>query len=344
MNRRGTGPLAGVRVIELAGLGPAPFAAMMLADMGAEVVGVARPGPAPQGPAIMNTGERSIVLDPARPGGTSALLELAGRADILIEGFRPGLLERLGVDPRDCRARNPGLVHGRMTSGLGQVVDAAIVDGAAALMTPLYGLLAQRTWVDERESTLLDGGRPWYRAHRTGDDRWLAVGALEPRFWSEPLSKLGIPRPRTARHDPSTWPARTGRIAQVVASRTRDHWEHVFEGSDACVGPAGHRHRATPRGRHRDAALNDAPARGVRPATDDPETDRIARRRDLGDRRKKGYAFCALCHRRFLRTSTGILRDHPGTGQRPGECAGSGLSEETARLLSIGVAIRGDPR
>jgi alpha-methylacyl-CoA racemase len=302
MSELGTGPLAGVRVIELAGLGPAPFAAMLLADMGAEVVTVARPGLAQQGPAMMNRGKRSIVLDLGRPDGTAALLELASRADILIEGFRPGVVERLGVGPEDCWAHNRGLVYGRMTgwgqhgprasqaghdigyigltgalhaigprngppvpplalvgdlggggmflvagvlaalheartSGLGQVVDAAIVDGAAALMAPMYGLLEQGAWVDERESNLLDGGQPWYRVYRTCDDRWLAVGAIEPQFWSELLMKLEIPEPETSRRDPSTWPALGERIAAVIASRTRDEWELVFEGSDACVAP-----------------------------------------------------------------------------------------------------------
>jgi alpha-methylacyl-CoA racemase len=250
----------------------------------------------------MNRGKRSIVLDLAEPGGTAALLGLAARADILIEGFRPGVAERLGVGPEDCWARNPRLVYGRMTgwgqhgprareaghdigyigltgalhaigprhgppvpplalvgdlggggmflvtgvlaalheartSGLGQVVDAAIVDGAAALMAPMYGLLEQGAWVDDRESNLLDGGQPWYRVYRTRDGRWLAVGAIEPQFWSELLVKLGIPEQETSRRDPSTWPALGERIAGVIASRTRDEWERVFAGSDACVAP-----------------------------------------------------------------------------------------------------------
>jgi alpha-methylacyl-CoA racemase len=296
------GPLAGVRVIELAGLGPGPFAAMLLADLGCEVVRVDRPGPPAMGPAVMNRGKRSIVLDLRTELGVNALLDLVARTDMLIEGLRPGVTERLGIGPDECWARNPRLIYGRMTgwgqygprsqqaghdigyigltgalhaigpqdgppapplalvgdlgggamfliagllaalhesktSGLGQVVDAAIVDGAAALMAPMYGMLNQGAWVDRRESNLLDGGQPWYRAYRTSDDRWLAVGAIEPQFWAELLDKLGIPAEEGARDDPAGWPALTERIAGIIAGKTRDEWEKVFTDSDACVAP-----------------------------------------------------------------------------------------------------------
>jgi alpha-methylacyl-CoA racemase len=302
MGEHKTGPLAGVRVVELAGLGPAPFAAMVLADMGAEVVTVNRPGPTMQGPAVMNRGKRSIVLDVRTPDGKAALLGLAARADIFIEGYRPGVVERLGIGPEECWALNRRLVYGRMTgwgqhgpraqeaghdigyigltgalhaigprngppvpplallgdlggggmflvtgvlaalheaktSGLGQVVDAAIVDGAAALMAPFYGMMEQGAWVDEREANLLDGGQPWYRVYRTLDGKWLAVGAIEPQFWSELLVKLEIPERETARNDPRTWPELGERIAAVICSKTRDEWEKIFEGSDACAAP-----------------------------------------------------------------------------------------------------------
>ncbi|HTK64913.1 MAG TPA: CaiB/BaiF CoA-transferase family protein [Pseudonocardia sp.] len=302
MVEHGNGPLAGVRVVEMAGLGPAPFAAMVLADMGADVVTVGRPGPTLQGPPSMNRGKRSLVLDVRTPEGRQTLLELAAKADIFIEAYRPGVVERLGIGPEDCWALNPRLVYGRMTgwgqqgpraqeaghdigyvgltgalhaigprngppvpplalvgdlggggmflvtgvlaalheaktSGLGQVVDAAIVDGAATLMTPFYGMMELGAWVDERESNMLDGGQPWYRVYRTADDRWLAVGAIEPQFWSELLVKLEIPESETSREDPSTWPELGERLATVIGSRTRDEWEKVFAGSDACAAP-----------------------------------------------------------------------------------------------------------
>jgi alpha-methylacyl-CoA racemase len=128
-------------------------------------------------------------------------------------------------------------LHEAKTSRLGQVVDAAIVDGAAALMAPMYGLMEQGGWVDERESNMLDGGQPWYRVYRTSDDRWLAVGAIEPQFWSELLVKLEIPEAETSRRDPATWPALTERIGAVIGSKTRDEWEKIFAGSDACAAP-----------------------------------------------------------------------------------------------------------
>jgi alpha-methylacyl-CoA racemase len=125
----------------------------------------------------------------------------------------------------------------RQTTGAGQVVDAAIVDGAAALMAPMYGLMEQGGWVDQRESNMLDGGQPWYRVYRTSDDKWLAVGAIEPQFWSELLVKLEIPEAETSRRDPATWSALAERIAAVIGSRTRDEWEKIFAGSDACAAP-----------------------------------------------------------------------------------------------------------
>lgn len=301
MSDQKTGPLADIRVIELAGLGPAPFAAMMLADMGAEVIRVERPGPPQMGPDSMNRGKRSIVLDLRRPAGVTALLDLVEKADVLIEAFRPGVAERLGVGPQDCWARNAKLVYGRMTgwgqsgpraseaghdigyigltgalhaigpeagppvpplallgdlggggmflvtgilaaihestsSGKGQVVDAAIVDGVSALMGPFYGMMAQGGWVDRRESNLLDGGAPFYRAYETADGRWLAVGAIEDQFYAELLQLLGIPEDEGNRH-PKNWPALQDRIAAAVKTKTRDEWEEIFDGTDACVAP-----------------------------------------------------------------------------------------------------------
>ena len=303
----GSGPLRGLRVVEVGGIGPGPFAAMLLADMGADVIRVDRPGPVADERAtaadVLHRGRRSIVLDLRRPEAVEALLTLVERADVLIEGFRPGVMERLGVGPERCHARNPGLVYGRMTgwgqtgpwasmaghdinyialagalhpigregeppavplnllgdfgagalylvvgvlaalwerarSGRGQVVDAAIVDGAASLTAMLHGMLAAGTWRDERGVNLLDTGCPWYDVYQTADGGWMAVGPLESRFYAEFIARLGLPedlaRPRPG---PSEWPRLRRAIADAFATRTRAEWEAVFAGSDACVTP-----------------------------------------------------------------------------------------------------------
>ncbi|MEV4557647.1 CaiB/BaiF CoA-transferase family protein [Kitasatospora sp. NPDC049285] len=300
------GPLAGVRVLELAGIGPGPFAAMLLADLGADVVRVDRPGGAALGPApeydLTNRNKRSVTVDLKSPEGPGLVLELAARADLLIEGYRPGVAERLGVGPDACLARNPALVYGRMTgwgqqgplaasaghdigylatsgllgmigpadgppavpanllgdyaggslylvvgllaalhhartTGTGQVVDAAIVDGAAHLSTLLWGLLAAGQWHDARGVNLLDGGAPWYGVFRTADDRWMAVGALEPQFYAEFARLLELGADAPAQYDLARWPELRERIAARFATRTQAEWSTVFEGRDACVAP-----------------------------------------------------------------------------------------------------------
>lgn len=300
MSMRSSGPLTGVRVIELGGIGPSPFCAMVLADMGADVVRVDRPQPAgalvPAPYDVLLRGRRSVVLDLRMPDGVRAALDLAERADVLIEGFRPGVTERLGLGPEDCWARNPKLVYGRMTgwgqdgplarsaghdisylaitgalhaigpaggppsvpmnivgdfggggmylatgvlaalleagrSGRGQVVDAAIVDGVASLTAMTYGMLAAGAWRDERGVNLLDGGVPWYDVYATSDGEWMAVGALEPRFFAEFTRLLGLEG--VSRDDP----ALRRQIAAAFAARTRAEWTSIFEGTDACVAP-----------------------------------------------------------------------------------------------------------
>jgi alpha-methylacyl-CoA racemase len=301
-----TGPLAGVRAIELTGIGPAPFAGMLLADLGADVVRVDRPG----GPALalvppeqdlLGRGKRSVALDLKDPGDVARLLDLVTRADLLVEGMRPGVAERLGVGPDDCLARAPALVYGRMTgwgqqgpyaamaghdityvavtgalgasapadgppkpalnllgdfsgaaylvvgllaalhesrsSGVGQVVDAAMVDSTAHLLTMFHGLLAGGAWTDRPEHNLLDGGAPFYGTYQTSDGGWMAVGALEPAFYDELVALLGIDPGAADRTDPARWPALRERIAGAFASRTRQQWTEVFAGSDACVVP-----------------------------------------------------------------------------------------------------------
>ncbi|MFD5573259.1 CaiB/BaiF CoA transferase family protein [Streptomyces cadmiisoli] len=300
------GPLTGVRVVELAGIGPGPFAAMLLADLGADVVRVDRPGGSglAVNPTfdITNRNKRSVVVDLKSPDGPSRVLDLAERADILIEGYRPGVAERLGVGPRACHARNPALVYGRMTgwgqdgpladraghdiayialtgtlgmigradeapavpanlvgdyaggslylvvgvlaalhharaTGSGQVVDAAIVDGASHLAAMIHGMLAAGGWQDRRSANLLDGGCPFYGTYETADGRYMAVGALEQQFYDEFVGLLGIADQAPARKDVTRWAELRETVAARFKTRTRQEWTAVFEGSDACVAP-----------------------------------------------------------------------------------------------------------
>ncbi|GHH82556.1 CoA transferase [Streptomyces sulfonofaciens] len=302
----GPGPLFGVRVVELAGIGPGPFAAMLLADLGADVVRVDRPGGADLAldPAhdLTGRGKRSVLIDLKSPAGPELLLALVARADLLVEGFRPGVAERLGVGPEPCLARNPRLVYGRMTgwgqqgplagraghdlayiartgtlgmigaadgppaipanllgdfaggslylvvgllaalhharaTGTGQVVDAAIVDGAAHLSTLIHGMLAAGAWQDRRGANLLDGGCPFYGCYRTADGGHMAVGALERRFYDEFVRLLGIAGELPERDDPARWEELRAAVAARFATRTRAEWTEVFADSDACVAP-----------------------------------------------------------------------------------------------------------
>lgn len=301
------GPLDGLKVIELAGIGPGPYAAMLLADLGADVVRIERPGPAASAvhpeKDVLRRNRRSIVVDLRSPEGVRTVLALVAKADVLLEGFRPGVTERLGLGPADCWDVNPRLVYGRMTgwgqsgplaptaghdigyialtgalasigrageapvppvnlvgdfgggstflvigvlaavweaerSGRGQVVDAAIVDGASSLTALLHGLMADGQWIDRRGHNFLDTGVPWYDTYRTADDQWMAVGALEPKFYAEFAHRLGVSDDIAAlRNDPSGWPQLREAITQAFATRTRAEWTAVFEGTDACVAP-----------------------------------------------------------------------------------------------------------
>ena len=302
-----TGPLSGCRVVELGGIGPGPFAGMLLADLGAEVVRVDRPERAAEpdagGPAdVLNRGKRSVVLDLKHPAGPAALLQLAERADVLTEGFRPGVTERLGIGPHECLARNPRLVYGRMTgwgqsgplaaaaghdltyialtgalgaigdaagppqiplnlvgdfggggcylvigvlaalhavgrTGVGQVVDAAIVDGTAHLLASTFGKLGRGAWTDERGINQLDGGWPFYAVYETKGGGHVAVGALEAKFYRRLIELLKLDVDPGLQHDRSTWPELRRRLAERFAERTRDEWAALFEGTDACVAP-----------------------------------------------------------------------------------------------------------
>ena len=304
------GPLEGVRVIELAGIGPGPFCAMLLADLGADVVRIDRPaggGAARDGERLdlLGRGRRSVVVDLKHPRGPEVVLDLVAVADVLIEGFRPGVAERLGIGPAACLARNPRLVYGRMTgwgqggplrdaaghdiayialagalypigsaggppvpplnlvgdfgggglllafgvacalleaqrSGRGQVIDAAIVDGAALLTTMFHELAANGLWSDRRGGNLLDGGAPFYGVYETADGEHVAVGALEPRFYAELLNRLGLDPERDKlpdQMDRARWPELRERLAAAFKTRTRAEWSALLEGSDACAAP-----------------------------------------------------------------------------------------------------------
>jgi alpha-methylacyl-CoA racemase len=309
------GPLSGVRVIELAGIGPAPYGAMLLADLGAEIVRVERASATPGEPSPTDSllrNRRTIALNSKNPQAVEIVLRLVEKADVLIEGFRPGVTERLGLGPDTCLARNPRLVYGRMTgwgqqgplakvaghdinyisltgalhqigpqggkpvpplnlvgdmggggmllafgllaaliearqSGTGQVVDAAMIDGAISMMGVFFAARAASPdrWRDETGNNTLTGAAPWYDTYRTKDGRYVAVGAIEPQFYALLLEKIGLDPKRWAplgfpAQDEATrraWPELRAAMAAAFASRTRDEWCSLLEGTDACYSP-----------------------------------------------------------------------------------------------------------
>ena len=301
-----TGPLTGIRVVELTGLGPAPYACTLLAELGADVIRVDRPGGGPRlvpsEDEVLHRSRPCAAVDLKSPAGREVLLRLVDEADVLVEALRPGVTERLGLGPEDCLARNPRLVYARMTgwgqdgplaaraghdinylsltgalhamgtaekpipplnigadfgggslflvigvlsalieragSGKGQVVDTAMVDGASSLITMVYGMLAAGLWQDRRASNLLDTGAPFYDTYACSDGKHVAVGAIEPQFYAVLLDGLGLTGALPGgQHDVSAWPEHRRRIAEVIATRTRDEWAAVFEDTDACLTP-----------------------------------------------------------------------------------------------------------
>ncbi len=300
------GPLKGVKIIEVGGIGPGPFCAMMLSDMGADIIRVERKGePARYKPEYntLHRGRRSIGVDLKKPEGVELLLRLVEKADALQEGFRPGVMEKMGLGPEVCLKRNPKLVYGRMTgwgqegplshasghdinyialtgalysigrpdqnpvpplnlvgdfggggmllafgmacalfetqrSGKGQVIDAAMVDGAAALMTMFYGLRAAGLWTDERGSNFLDGGAPYYDTYETADGKWISVGSIEPQFYALLLKHSGIDDPEfLGQNDQAKWPELKKKIAGIFKTKTRAEWSEIMLGTDVCFGP-----------------------------------------------------------------------------------------------------------
>ena len=298
----GGGPLAGLRIVEVTGLGAGPFCAMMLADMGADVVRVDRPG-APADGGVLGRNRRSVEVDLKSESGLALLFELIGRADGLIEAFRPQVAERLGFGAELCLAKQPTLIYGRATgwgqegpwrmmaghdinyialsgvlsmigprggppvpplnlvgdfggggmllafgmvcaileartSGVGQVIDGAMVDGSALLATMFFEMTARHRWADERGTNVLDGGAPYYDTYETADGKWVAVGAVEGQFWSTLVELLGLSEDDLpAQGDRSTWPRLRQQIAAAIATRTRDEWGELASGTDACLTP-----------------------------------------------------------------------------------------------------------
>ncbi len=299
------GPLQGFKVIEMAGIGPGPFTAMMLADMGAEVLRVDRPNARVLNPEkdVLNRGRRSIAVDLKHPDGVQTVLRLVEQADALIEGFRPGVMERLGLGPDECLARNPKLVYGRMTgwgqegplsqaaghdinyiaiagvlnnfkrvgekpvppnnlvgdfgggglllafglvcglleasrSGQGQVVDAAMVDGAAVLSTMLHAFIAMGIWQDNPGHNMLDTGAHFYEVYETSDGKYMAIGAIEHQFYAELIERTGLKDEELPfQLDREQWPAVKERFTALFKTKTRDEWQALLEGTDACAVP-----------------------------------------------------------------------------------------------------------
>jgi alpha-methylacyl-CoA racemase len=295
------GPLKGLRVVEFSGIGPAPFAAMLLADMGADVVRIDRPN-APM-EYVLARSKRSIALNMKQAGDRDIAINLIANAEILIEGFRPGVMERLGLGPESMFRINPRLVYGRMTgwgqfgplaqaaghdlnyiaisgalhaigsadgpplpplnlvgdfgggslylvmgllaaltharaTGQGQVVDAAMSDGASSLMGLFYGLKARGEWNDARSANFLDGAAPYYRCYRCADGAWVSIAAIEPQFWTELRERVGLTDPLfDRRDDPASWSEISQALEQIFATRTREQWCELLEGTDACFAP-----------------------------------------------------------------------------------------------------------
>jgi alpha-methylacyl-CoA racemase len=302
-----SGPLHGVTVIELAGLGALPFGTLKLADMGADVIRVERASEVPAEPtprpfSEWDRGRRCIAVDLKHPDGVEVVLSLAARADALVESFRPGVAERLGVGPDDAMARNPRLVYGRLTgwgqdgplaqsaahslnyesitgaigsiggvggppvpllqvlgdfgggglhlaygvvcalfeaqrSGKGQVVDAAMVDGVAAIFSVFYGMARSGMHTEDIGTNLFDGGAPFYNVYETADGKFVTLAPIEPHFYAQLLEQLGIDRDLPAQYDREHWPAMKDRIAAVVRTKTRAEWEAQLGGTDVCFAP-----------------------------------------------------------------------------------------------------------
>jgi len=303
-----SGPLTGFRVVELAGIGPGPFCAMLLADLGADVIRIDRQNPVDIGIdrgrkySVLNRSRRSVAVDLKSPDGIETVLKLVENADAIIEGFRPGVTERLGLGPDTCLERNPALVYGRMTgwgqegpmahaaghdityialtgalhaigpaeapspplnlvgdfggggtylafgvcaallsaknTGKGQVVDAAMTEGAASLMAAIYGMHASGGWSDNRADNMLDGGAYFYGVYETSDAKFVSIGSIEGKFHDEMLELTGLSdSPTVDRNDPAAWEQKRAQLAAIIKTKTRDQWDEIMLGSDVCYAP-----------------------------------------------------------------------------------------------------------
>lgn len=299
------GPLTGIRVVEMAGIGPGPFTAMMLSDLGAEVIRVDRRSHKGTGHRanVLNRGRKSIAVDLKNPRGVETTLRLIEQADVVLEGFRPGVMERLGLGPEECLSVNPRLIFGRMTgwgqtgplsqaaghdinyisiagalgamgyadrppapplnlvgdfgggamylltgilaalveratSGQGQIIDAAMTDGTASLLSPFFGLMAMNMWTTDRFSNRLDGGAFYYGSYECSDGKYISIGSLEPQFYAVLLEKAEITDPEFQEQlDEAAWPAKRGKLDQLFKTRTRQQWCDIMEGTDVCFAP-----------------------------------------------------------------------------------------------------------
>ena len=332
-----SGPLTGLKVVEMAGIGPCPLAGQLLADLGAEVIVIDRKSDQADPTDVNRRGKLSVALNLKTEDGLALARQIIDDADILIEGYRPGVMEKLGLGPEDC-ARS--LIYGRMTgwgqtgplaqsaghdinylslsgalhaigpkdapvpplnligdygggtmflifgvlaalyerqtSGEGQVVDAAMVDGVPALMGLLHRFLGRNQWSSDRESNLLDGGAPFYRCYETADGKHISVGPLEPQFFALLVEKAGLPHEHLhSQNDPATWKDKTALYAQVFKQKTRDEWASIFEGTDACVAPVLDFHEVEAHS-HNQARQTFYRAEGVMQAAPAPRFSRTA--------------------------------------------------------------------
>lgn len=299
------GPLTGLKVIEMAAIGPVPFCAMMLSDMGAEVVRIDRLSDKGKGHRanVLYRGRESVALDLKSASGVATAKRLITQADVVLEGFRPGVMERLGLGPEDCQALNPGLIFARMTgwgqtgplaqaaghdinyisiggalgamgyddrppapplnlvgdfgggamylltgllaalyernnSGQGQVIDAAMTDGTASLLSPFYGLMAMNMWTTDRFSNKLDGGAHYYGSYECSDGRYISIGSIEPQFYALLLEKCDISDTEfTQQNDQQRWPALREKLSALFKTKSRDEWADILEGTDVCFAP-----------------------------------------------------------------------------------------------------------
>jgi len=375
------GPLAHLRIVEMVGVGPAPFAAMWMADMGADVIRIDRPGQRwnQTRQDVLNRSRRSVALDLKKSGGVEVALKLIANADVLLEGYRPGVMERLGLGPEVCLARNPKLVYGRMTgwgqdgprareaghdinyiattgilstigtagggpvpplnligdfggggmlliagvmaalvershSGQGQVVDAAMSEGAAMLSSMIWAYHGKGLWNANREANLFDGGAPFYRCYQCRDGGWVALGAIEPEFWRIFLDRCGIEDPllRDNQRNKALWPELRARLTDIFLTRDRDEWAAMTANSDACLSPV----------LDFNEALDDVHAKARQVFV------------EVADIRQPAPA------PRFSRTPGAIIREPALVGEHSHEIlAEAGYSaEEIARLVAEGVA------